>query len=413
MNIQTNRILQRLEELGNISDDKDCLSRFYDTPAHQKAGKVLTSWMQMAGMTVTKDAIGNIRGILSSTSDAKHFVIGSHYDTVFNAGKYDGPLGILMGIEMAQRITDNNIQLPFHLNIVAFADEEGSRFNTAYLGSSVLAGNFDSNWLNRKDDQNITLRELIINNCFDPKDIEKGAIPKEDWLGYFEAHIEQGPVLEDQEVPLCVVSSIAAQTRVNVSWTGISGHAGTSPMDLRSDALCAAAEFALAVEEIGKEHINKLVATIGKFNVSPNTSNVIPGLVHHTLDIRSTDDAFLQTIAKSLEEKGKEIASKREITFNWQLMQSNPSVACDTELKQLLEKSIEKTKTPRIEEISSGAGHDAVIIAKVAPISMLFMRSKGGISHNPDEYTSAEDINAALLVCNQFMDELIQTNKNV
>ncbi len=409
--VANDRILRRLEELSTISDDNDCLSRFYFTAAHQQASDLIHSWMEEAGLDVTKDTIGNIRGIYrSDRADAKHFVIGSHYDTVHDAGKYDGPLGILLGIEMAQRLKKYGIDLPFHLNCIAFADEEGSRFSTAYLGSSVIAGNFDHEWLSRKDDRGVSFQEVIEGNGGQVNSISDDQIPQEDWLGYFEVHIEQGPVLCKQDLPVCLVSGIAAQARVNVSWKGMAGHAGTSPMDIRNDALCAAAEFTLLIEDIGKKNKEQLVATVGKLNVSPNTSNVIPGMVTHSLDIRSPNGSFLSEMIELIQTKGKEIAQKRTIEFDWKLMQFNPAIDCDDQLQELLERSIKKGNISQVLKIPSGAGHDAVMISAVAPVSMLFVRCTEGISHNPLEYVESSDIKDALIVCNHFMDELISAH---
>lgn len=404
---RTKQILERLEILGSISDDGKCVSRFFGTKAHIESREVLIDWMKEAGMEVSCDNMGNIRGILSSSNPtAKHFVVASHYDSVFDAGKYDGPLGILLGIAMAQKISDEQQDLPFHLDVVAFADEEGGRFNTAYLGSCVLAGNFDHSWLDRKDDQGITLEEVIKNAGGNIEAISKDMIPKEDWLGYFEIHIEQGPVLEKEDLPVCLVSGIAGQTRVDVKWTGMAGHAGTCPMDIRQDALCAAAEFTLAVEALGKKHKDNLVATVGKLNVGPNTSNVVSGFVYNTLDIRSMDDAFLSQRVEEAEKIAKSIGEKRDVQCDWQIMQSNASVDCDSRLKDVLRRGITNSGVDRLLEIPSGAGHDGVMISRVAPISMLFVRCKGGISHNPLEYSSPEDIKSSLEVCDQFLSEL-------
>lgn len=412
MKIETKRIVERIEKLGSISDENHCLSRFYGTRAHKKAGELLIQWMENAGMEVSKDSIGNIRGILRSPiKEAKHFVIGSHYDTVFKAGKYDGPLGILLGVEVAQRISESTIELPFHLNIVAFADEEGSRFNTAYLGSSSLVGEFDRKWLNRKDDDGYTLKEVVEKNKGDVDRIFNEYIPKEDLIGYFEAHIEQGPVLCEEDLPLCLVSGIASQTRVNIEWDGECGHAGTYPMNMRKDALTASAEFVLEVEKIGLEYKSNLVATIGKMKVKPNVSNVIPGVVNHSLDIRSIDEFFLKSIVKKLKRTAALIAERRGVKFNWEIMQSNTSVICDIDLKSILSKSILNTGTQKLIEISSGAGHDAVMLSRVTPVSMLFIRCKEGISHNPLEYCESKDISEALKVCNGFLDELIKLYK--
>jgi len=406
MKENTKRIVERIEVLGSISDESHCLSRFYGTEAHNEAGQVILKWMQQAGMEATRDVVGNINGVLKSNNpDAKHFMIGSHYDTVFNAGKYDGPLGVILGIEIAHIIAEQEIELPFHLHVSAFADEEGSRFNIAYLGSSLIAGNFNKNWLSKVDDYGVSLASLIEKNGGSISLINKNTIPSKDWIGYLEAHIEQGPVLCDEDLAVCLVSGIAAQNRVNIAWKGISGHAGTYPMKLRNDALCAASEFILAIEEIGNINKEKLVATVGKIKSSPNISNVIPGLIMHSLDIRSSDSSFLEKITKQLYDKASAIAKERNIDFDWELMQSNPSVVCDKDLKETLGKTIEKN-TKKLVEIASGAGHDAVMISKVAPVTMLFIRCKDGISHHPLEYASPNDIEESLKVMYDFVNEL-------
>ncbi|WP_179318190.1 M20 family metallo-hydrolase [Winogradskyella helgolandensis] len=409
MNNRTERITKRLEQLSLISDDDKCLSRFFGTPAHNEAKNLLMTWMEAAGLLVFCDSLGNVRGVLKSNQqNAKHFVIGSHYDTVYNAGNFDGPLGIILGIEIAQRLKENNTELPFHLNIACFSDEEGSRFNTAYLGSSVLAGNFDTDWLLRTDDCNVTLSEAIETYYGNVEAISNDKIPEGDWLGYYEIHIEQGPVLCKENLPICLVSNIASQIRVEVTWEGISAHAGTSPMYLRDDALCAASEFILEVEKTGQKHQEKLVGTVGKMNMLSNTSNVIPAFVCHSLDIRSADSDFLIEIQDQLQHKAIEISKKRNIKLSWKVMQMNPAVICDNHLKDVLRKSIKKVGIDKSIEITSGAGHDAVMISKVAPVSMLFVRCTDGISHNPEEYASPEDIEVALKVSDQFLDELIK-----
>jgi len=411
MKKQTNRIVKRIETLGKISDDANCLSRFYGTKAHKKAGKKIVKWMKKAGMQTSKDIVGNINGVLKSNNpNAKHFMIGSHYDSVFNAGKYDGPLGVILGIEIAHHFSKQEIDLPFHLHVAAFADEEGCRFNIAYLGSSLIAGNFNKNWLTKVDDFGFSLGDLIKKDKGNINEINKNVIPSKDWLGYFEAHIEQGPVLCEENIPVCLVDSIAAQNRINITWKGISGHAGTYPMGLRNDALCSASEFVLAIEEIGNTHKGKLVATVGKLKPKPNISNVIPGLVTHSLDIRSSDNAFLEKITKQLYDNASEIAKRRNIKVQWDMMQSNPSVLCDEDLKNSLRKVIKKHNHKLI-EIPSGAGHDGVMISKVAPVSMLFIRCKDGISHNPLEYVSPEDIEESFKVSYDFVNELAKKYK--
>ncbi len=411
MKLRTARIIERLNALGEISDSKNCISRAYGTKAHTASGNLLIKWMQNISLQTYRDAIGNIRCILPSLNpNAKYFIIGSHYDTVFNAGKYDGPLGILLGLEVMQYISENNIQLPFHLSTIAFADEEGARYNTAYLGSSTISGHFDRCWLNRTDDHGVSLKEVLEANGGQVVNIDSDSIAREQLLGYFEPHIEQGPVLCNEDLSVCLVNGIASQTRVDVHWTGINGHAGTYPMNHRNDAFCAASEFSLAVEQIGKYNSDKLVATIGKLNIMPNTPNVIPGKVEHTLDIRSKDSSFLVEISRTLEDKAIEISKKRKIGLEWNILHSTPSVQCDEGLNQLIRNGMKKAGIHKTLEIPSGAGHDAVMISRIAPVSMLFIRCQEGISHNPLEYVTSEDIEKSLEVCDNFVHELIHQN---
>ncbi len=410
MNLATERVSQRLELLACISDSPDCISRFYGTPAFTKAGELIAMWMTEAGLDVTTDCVGNIRGTLNSTDpSAKHFVVGSHHDSVHNAGKYDGPLGILIGLEMAIHVQQLSLELPYHLTIVAFADEEGARFNTSYLGSSVLAGNFNNEWLMYKDDSGKTLQQVVEDCGGNVDEIPSYAISKEDWLGYYEVHIEQGPVLENRDISVCAVTGIAAQQRIKLTWDGTSGHAGTCPMNMRQDAYCGAAEFALAVEKLAVKYTDKLVATVGKLRLFPNTPNVIPDKVIHTLDIRSSDDSFLNEMVAHLESESSQIASNRCLGLTWTLQQSNPSVKCDDMMNQELSSAIAAAGIESI-QIPSGAGHDGVMIAAVAPIAMLFVRSKDGISHNPLEYSSEKDIADAIQVSIHFLEALNQKN---
>ena len=401
------RVLNRLEELAAVSDDTQCISRFYGTKAHVESRALLLRWMEEAGMETNCDNIGNVIGSLkSSHPNAKHFVIGSHYDSVHDAGKYDGPLGVILGLETAQEVSDRKMDLPFHLTVAAFADEEGGRFNTAYLGSSVMAGNFENSWLDRKDDQGVSLRSIVESSGCKVDEIEADKLPAEDWLGYFEVHIEQGPVLCKEDLPLCMVTGIAAQTRIDVEWTGVANHAGTVPMQLRQDALCAAAEFTLLVEKTAQKFKENLVATVGKLTVGPNTSNVIPGRVLHCLDIRSLNDSFLKEKVGELEKMAQEIAQIRNVKCDWKIMQANASVNCDERLMEVMRSALGKSGLEKCLEIPSGAGHDGVMVSKVAPISMLFVRCTEGISHNPLEHVEDADIAASISACDQIVFEL-------
>jgi allantoate deiminase len=324
---------------------------------------------------------------------------------VINAGKYDGPLGILAALSVVENIIAQKISLPFHIEVIAFSEEEGVRFHTTYLGSKVVAGSFNHDLLETKDENDHTIQDVLTDLKFDSVAIPKDAIPPEDWLGYYEIHIEQGPVLYDRNVPAGVVSSIAGQKRIEIEFIGEAGHAGTVPMNMRRDALCAAAQFILEVETYVTRERRSIVATVGKLNVVNGASNVIPGKVACTLDIRSSDAELLSDAYEKINKICEEICYKRHTYFEWNLVQESEPILCDENLKNLLSQSV-RNKHIELIDLASGAGHDAVIISAVAPIIMLFVKCFKGISHNPLENVEIEDIAAALEISDDFIREL-------
>lgn len=401
------RVLQRIQELAAISEDEYGVTRTFGTPAFVRGSALVRSWMEAAGLVTRIDNIGNVRGrLLSKRVGAKTFVIGSHIDTVVNAGTFDGPLGVLLGLDLLEQLAAQPLDLPFHIELMAFSDEEGVRFHTTYLGSKVAAGSFDFSLLAKPDARGISLAEALDVMGGNVQELAADALPANEWLGYFEAHIEQGPVLWEKKIPVALVTAIAGQQRVGLTFTGMAGHAGTVPMDMRQDALAGAAEFVLAVEQYGLAHKERLVATVGKLDVRNSASNVISGEVTCSLDVRSADAAQLQAGCEALHAQALAIARRRDLGLTWSPIQQTAPVACDAEMNKLLAQAIAGAGHPVV-ELVSGAGHDAVPISAVAPATMLFVRCYKGISHNPLENAEQPDIAAALEVSERFLAQLI------
>ncbi len=406
--LRAEKIETRIQELAQYSDDANCLSRIFGTKAFIECQNKIESWMNEAGLQTYVDNIGNVRGrLFSEQKDAKTFVIASHFDTVINAGKYDGPLGILAGLDIMENLAAQNVQLPFNIEMIAFSDEEGVRFHTSYLGSKIVAGNFNTDLLQTKDDNGISLGEVLQNLQYDTTKLLQDAIPPEKWMGYYEIHIEQGPVLYKNNTAAGIVTAIAGQRRISIEFTGVAGHAGTVPMKMRTDALCAAAEFILAVERFASSKKSNVVATVGKIEVQHAASNVIPGKATCSLDLRSGSKKKLTRAYEDLNEICEEICNNRKVYFAWNLVHETHSVTCDDGLNKLLKKSI-KQKEMELVELESGAGHDAVAISIVAPVSMLFVKCFEGISHNPLEKVEVKDIATALEISDNFIQLLIR-----
>jgi allantoate deiminase len=395
--------MERADALGAISEEPDLLTRRVATPAMKQANSIVEEWMRSAGMSVRQDNIGNLIGRYEDMgAGVGTLVLGSHLDSVRDAGKYDGPLGVLVAIASVQALHDANKRLPYAIEVAAFADEEGLRYHTSYLGSRVFAGSFDPGYLDLTDADGISLKEAIREFGGDPDALHKDRRDPTDLLGYCEVHIEQGPVLEAEDLPVGVVSAIAAQNRFNLTFSGMAGHAGTVPMHLRHDALSAAAEFVLAVEEVAKAETGA-VGTVGQMAVQPGASNVIPGSVTHSLDVRHQDNATLEAMVKALRERAEQISASRGVAIDWELMQSNNSVPCSPDLSRKLAEAVELTGYP-VRYLPSGAGHDGVIMSQLTQVAMLFVRCKGGISHNPAESVTVEDVEAAIEVVTRFLD---------
>ena len=395
------------DELAQISEEPDRLTCTYLTPAHRKVALRLQSWMQEAGLDAGIDTVGNVIGRYhSAVPAAKALIVGSHYDTVRDAGKYDGRLGIVTALVVAEELSRRKYQLPFHLDVIAFAEEEGVRFGTAYLGSRVIAGRFEPQILERRDASGATVADVIHKAGGSPDDIPKLARAPEDLLGYLEVHIEQGPVLLDADVPLGVVTAIAGGARYAVAVTGVAGHAGTVPMALRHDAATAAAEIALFVETLCRD-TPELVGTVGQIYVPNGAINVIPGRCDFSLDIRSEDEDKLTKAIADVHARIAEIGRSRGVTIAINELQRTAVVPCAPSLQGVLADAVQRASIP-LRHLPSGAGHDAVMFHGLAPVGMLFVRcGNGGISHNPLETVTEGD---AGLAANVLLDVLMNVH---
>jgi len=401
---RADKVMARVRELAAISEDGSCITRRFGTAAALEAGQKVMEWMLGAGLKVRVDNIGNIRGRWEAAGPgAKTLVIGSHVDTVVDAGQWDGPLGVLMGLDLLEELIAEGVELPFNIELIAFSDEEGVRFHTTYLGSKVVTGSFEPALLERRDGDGVSLSEVIKEMGGNIGRLSGDAIAAEEWLGYFEIHIEQGPVLYERDIPVAVVSAIAGQVRAEVVIEGVAGHAGTVPMDLRRDALAGAAEFILEVERVAGS--KGLVATVGKLEVVNAASNVIPGKVICSVDVRSADGVVLSRGCEQLRLGVESIGWRRGLAVGWRVVQESSPVACDGGMGLLLGRCIAAAGY-EVVELVSGAGHDAVPVSAVSPVCMLFVRCYKGISHNPQESVEKRDLVAAVEVADRFLHQL-------
>jgi allantoate deiminase len=395
-------IMERIEALGRISDETGRLTRTFCSPAMRRANRLVASWMRAAGMKVREDAIGNLIGHYPGPARrSKVLLLGSHLDTVRNAGRFDGPLGVVLAIACVEHLRRNHVRLPFAIEVCGFADEEGVRYQSACLGSRAVTGLLADTDLRRKDARGVSMAEAIRRFGGQPAHLKQARLDPRRLLGYIEAHIEQGPVLEKAKEAVGIVTAIVGQSRFQFTFTGRAAHAGTTPMRLRQDALCAAAEFVLAVEHYAARK-SGLVATVGQIQAEPNASNVIPGAAALTLDVRHQTDSVRRTAGAQFQRLARQIAAARGVKVSATLVQQTPSAACSPRLSGLLERAA-KIHQPRIVRLPSGAGHDAAILARITPAAMLFIRCKRGISHHPDERASRQDVRVALGVLNDFL----------
>lgn len=396
------RAVARCRELAvpPYSDTEGGLFRAYLTPAHAAACRRIGEWMREAGMSVRLDPAGNLIGRYEGTGEAPLLLIGSHIDSVRDAGCFDGPLGVMLGIECAAALNAEGTRLPFAIEVIAFGDEEGSRFPASMLTSRAAAGTLDPEALAIAG-----LAEALAGFGLTLADYRKAAYPPGSVRAYLEAHIEQGPVLEAEGLPLGVVTAIAGQKRLAVTVSGTPGHAGTSAMSLRRDALTAAAEMLLAVESIARAGKPDLVATVGRMAVLPGATNVVPGKVDFTIDIRAGDDADRDRATADILAALHAITAERDIGLAVEETQVLAASPCAQALADRLCEAVAAIgERPR--RLVSGAGHDAMVMAALAPTAMLFIRCTGGISHNPAEDVLTADVELALQAMLRFIEGL-------
>ena len=391
-------IVERINRLAAISETADDITRVFLTAEHRVAAELLMGWMRDAGMTAKIDAIGNVCGRYEGDRPGLPcLMIGSHFDTVRDAGRWDGPLGLIAAIACVGDLNRRGKRLPFALEVTGFADEEGVRFASTLLGSRAIAGTFNESALGSKDRAGLTMREALVAFGLDPEHIGAAARARSELLGYVELHIEQGPVLEAKQLPVGVVTAIAGATRLAVELRGMAGHAGTVPMALRRDALAGAAECIVAIEEFCASDRDGLVGTIGYINAMPGATNVIPGMVSFTIDMRSPRDSFRKLAVADVVRQIEEIARRRHLALEINVTHENRTVPCAAWLQQQVAEAVKDEGYP-VFELPSGAGHDGMAMIDIADVAMLFVRCRGGISHHPAEHVEPADVEAGARV---------------
>ncbi|UMR32871.1 allantoate amidohydrolase [Massilia sp. MB5] len=397
------KVMAWSEVLAQWSDDEDGLTCAYMTDAHRKSAAQLADWMRAAGMEVHIDAVGNVVGrYLSDIPGAKTLITGSHYDTVRNGGKYDGRLGILLPIAIVDHLHKQGEKLPFHFEVIGFAEEEGVRFRSTFLGSNAITGRFDMKLLDALDANEISMRSALEAAGHDTATIPAIARKAEDVLAFVEVHIEQGPVLLERGLPLGVVMAIAGSSRYLVELRGLASHAGTTPMTMRKDAAAAAAEIVLLVEQRCGQ-AEALVGTVGQLQVPGGSVNVIPGACKLSLDIRAADDSVRQAAVKDVFDGIAAICERRQIEFSLEKVVEASAAPCAPWLMQQFGDAVQRSGLQRF-DLLSGAGHDAMAMAALTDVAMLFTRcGNGGISHNPLETMTADDADLAAQVLLDFL----------
>ena len=399
-------LARRLRELAAVSDERGQLTRTFLSPAMARANRLVGRWMREAGLAVRVDQVGNLIGTTTRAAAPRGrstLLLGSHLDTVRDAGRFDGALGVLLPLTALEVLRRRRVVLPFDVEVIGFSEEEGVRFASAYLGSEGYIGRLARRTLGLKDARGISVHEALRRfngGHFTPPRVTHRA---GSLLGYVEVHLEQGPVLEAENLAVGVVSAIAGQSRFRLTWTGSAGHAGTTPMALRRDALAGAAEFMVAVEQAARS-VPGLVATVGACAVQPGAANVIPGRVEHTLDVRHARDAIRLTAVRRLQAAAEATARRRRLRAVWQATQDNGAVRCAPSLTDALSRSVQAVQGRSL-SLVSGAGHDAVVLSSLTAVGMLFVRCRDGLSHHPREHVSTGDLAVALRVMTDFLEQ--------
>lgn len=390
--IRAKAVLDRCRKLAGFSERPDSTMRTFLSPAMRDCHQEIAEWVEPLGVVSKIDAAGNLRALYPGTdAGAPCLLIGSHLDTVPDAGAFDGALGVVLGVALLESLEGE--RLPFGIELVGFSEEEGVRFGTPFIGSRALVGRLDEELLRREDARGVSVRGAIEDFGLKPAEILKARL-KGEVLGYVEFHIEQGPVLEELGVPLAAVEAVAGQSKLEFVFFGRANHAGTTPMHLRRDSAAGAAEWILAVEGKGKD-VPGLVATVGTVEAKPGVANVIAGETRLTLDVRHRADDVRKCAVDALIRAAGEIASRRGLAVTYQTMLSQSSVPMDATLVEQIEEAIRRAGC-KPHRMVSGAGHDAMILAEEVPAAMIFVRTPGGISHNPEETVAIDDVAKAL-----------------
>jgi allantoate deiminase len=402
MSLRAEEAIARCGKLATFSEDALSTRRTFLSPPMKDCHREISGWLRAAGAQVTTDAAGNLRGFYAAEKpEAPRLLIGSHLDTVPNAGAYDGVLGVVLAVMLVECLKSRT--LPFAIEVVGFSEEEGVRFGVPFIGSRALIGRVDEALLNRCDINGTSVRTAIERFGLKPWELTD-AVLRPDTIGYLEFHIEQGPVLESLGLPLGVVDAIAGQTRMEIAFFGRSNHAGTTPMHLRRDAVAGAAEWIVGVEEMARR-TPELVATVGQVQAKPGAVNVIAGETRVTLDVRHKSHEIRSNAAGELLRLAETIATRRGLLVQHTVLLNQSAVAMDPFLVQQIETAIRSTGA-EAHRITSGAGHDAMILAEKVPAAMIFLRTPGGISHDPAESVTVEDVVKALECGWQLLGQL-------
>lgn len=397
------RAVQRCDRLGGgpYSEADGQLYRPFLSRAHRNAVDAVDRWMREAGLETRLDPIGNLVGRREAGPGAPTLIIGSHLDSVRDAGRYDGPLGVMIGVECAETL--KGARLPFALEVIAFGDEEGSRFPTAMMCSRAQAGGIDPRWLDLTDTDGISVRQALADFGLEPEAALQPARAPGEVLAYVEAHIEQGPLLEAAVLPVGVVTGIACQLRLEARFSGAAGHAGTTPMHLRRDALAAAAEAIGVVEAICARGPRDLVGTVGRISASTSAFNVIAGAAEIGIDIRAASEGTRDAAAGAVRAEIEALAARRGVAVRIERLHALPPSPCDPGLIARMEAAVRAVGVEPL-TLASGAGHDAMAMARLAPTAMLFIRCAGGVSHNPAEQVTAADADLACQALTAFVE---------
>jgi allantoate deiminase len=392
----------RLAALATCSAPGPGVTRLPFTPEHKRALDLLTVQMQAAGLAVHLDAAGTLIGRLEGPPGAPTLILGSHQDSVREGGAFDGAMGVVLPILAVQALRDRGIALPFAVEVMAFADEEGVRFPTALIGPRAVAGTFDPGVLDMADADGVPLRAAMTGFGLDPDALPGLARDPATVLGYVEVHIEQGPVLERQGEALGVVTAICGIERHGVVLTGETGHAGTLPMVLRRDALVGAAALVSEVDRMARATAG-LLGTVGTLALAPGAVNAVPREVRMSVELRAPDDAVREAVGEALTAFARQTAAARGLTLEMQRSYAQAATPCDARLSDRLAEAVTATTGKAAPRLPSGATHDASAMADLCPVAMLFVRCRDGVSHRPDEFAAPQDMAAAVAALASFL----------